>query len=188
MSLNFEGSEDNSSLEDDKECSYNKWNPLGLCMDELQDDLEDKEECDISSNLDEPEDDTSLGSDGESFYSGDHIGWIGFKESDDDNWSTVSSVCDGNEFKEYHLSSVSTRYQYNMSNNESESTETPLAARAMEPRRAMTSVPRDMATKLEWEEAQSTKQLARADTMFGAREADTTVLLALEKACVCVCL
>ena len=47
MSLNSEEFEDDSSLEDDKDSSYNKWNSLGLCVYKLEDDWEDKEECNI---------------------------------------------------------------------------------------------------------------------------------------------
>ena len=129
MSLNYEKFENDSSLEDDKDMSYNEWNSLRLCVDKLEVDWEDEEECDISFHFDELEDDNSLGSDDGSFYSGDHIGGIGFVESDGDenSWSTVLSTLTGASSKN-NISSVSTRYRDNMSGNESESSETPLAA------------------------------------------------------------
>ena len=183
MSLNSEEFEDDSSLEDKEGSSYNKRNSLGLCMDELEDDWEDKEEGDISFNFDELEDGSSLGSDDESFYSGDHIGGISFVESDNDNWSTVLSASTRVSSK-CCISSVSTRYHDNMSGNESESLETPLVARTMAPRRAMTSVPGDMITESKWDEARAMKQLAKAGAMFGVQEPAVTILLAFENVCI----
>ena len=93
MSFNFEEFEDDSSLEDNKYMSNDEWNSLGLCVNELEDDWEGEEECDILFNFNELEDDISLASDDGSFQNRDHIGGIGFVETDDDNdWSTISSA------------------------------------------------------------------------------------------------
>ena len=153
MSLNSEEFEDDSSLEDDEDVSYNKWNSLVLCVDELEVDWEDEEECDISFDFNELEDDNSLGSDDGSFYSGDHIGGIGFVESDNNNnddWSTVLSALTGASSKN-STPSVSARYHDNISGNESESSETLWAARAMTPDQ------RDATAKSEWDEAWAKK-------------------------------
>ena len=102
MSLNYKEFEDDSCLEDDEDISYNEWNSLGLYVDEIEDDWEDEEECNILFNFNELEDNDSLGSDDGSFYSGDHIGGICFIESDDEddeNWSTVSSASTGASLK-----------------------------------------------------------------------------------------
>ena len=53
----------------------------------------------------------------------------------------------------------------------------------MAPRRAMALDPRDATAKLDWDEVQATKQLAKAGAMFEKREPDVTVLLAFKKAC-----
>ena len=137
MSLNSEEFEDDSSLEDNKYMSNDECNSLGLCVNELEDDCEDEEECNILFNFNELEDNISLASDDGSFYSRDHIRRIGFVESDadainDDDWSTVSSASTGASSRN-SIPLVSTRYHDNMSGNESESSETLLAAQIMAP-------------------------------------------------------
>ena len=74
------------------------------------DELEDEEECNILLNFDEFENNNSLESDDESFYSGDHIGGLGFMESKDNDWSTVSSMSTWASCNESRILLVSTRY------------------------------------------------------------------------------
>ena len=88
------------------------------------------------------------------------------------------------EFEEIQEVSFLPWIQAKMSGNESKTSETPSAARAMPPLRAMTSCPRDTTTKSEWDKMQATNQLAKLEAMFGPREPDATVLLAFKKACV----